>query len=255
VLRNSRRALSMAAILAVGVAGLAGAEDGGVAASAGFDVNSAYIWRGITSSDAAVVQPWLDVSGIPLGKSASLGLNVWGNFALADWKPADTLIVEAGQYSEIDLTLTLSLPQGFSVGYIDYTFPATNGAFILPTREVFGAWSGSYVVDPSVSVYYDVGSVDSYYASLGLGKSFALNEKTQLGLNALAGLAGKKFAEAYGGTDGGLYNYNLSGKLSYQATEKASIGVTAGYAGNFDEKVLPDQDATFYGGASASFSF
>jgi len=217
--------------------------------SAGTDLNSAYIWRGITFNKGPVLQPWLDVSGIGLGKDVSLGVNVWSNVDLSD----NDGTLKSGEFSEIDLTATLSLPKGFTAGYIEYTFPAiAPDAGVPGTRELFAGWSGSFIVDPSVTVYYDVDEVKDYYVLLGVGKDFTLNEKASVSLGGAVGLAGEDFAVAYGGESGGLYNFNVSGKLSYKASEKVTLTGIVGYSGSLDETHLPEQAADFYGGVGIS---
>jgi hypothetical protein len=225
--------------------GAAGASAADV--SAGADLYSAYIWRGITLNDSPVAQPWLDVSGIKIAKGVSLGANVWTNVDIGDWNGT----LRSGEVSEIDLMLTLSLPKGFKAGYVEYTFPVTvAGTGLIRSGELFAGWSGAKVVSLSANVYYDVDEYEDWFATLALGKEVALNAKTSLALEALAGYAGKDFAVAYRGSEGGLYHYNLSAKLNHKATDKLTVSATAGYTRPFDEKRLPKQDASLYAGVN-----
>jgi hypothetical protein len=83
------------------------------------DVNSAYVWRGITFNDGYVVQPSMDVA------AGNFGFNVWGNLDGDDYDDS----LDSGEFSEIDLTLTYAVeagPVGLTFGYIEYLFPTTD---------------------------------------------------------------------------------------------------------------------------------
>jgi hypothetical protein len=224
----------------------------GVAAadvSATVDMNSAYVWRGITFSKGGVVQPSLDVSGIKVGQ-VGLGVNVWSNFNLTSWDAR----VQSGQFSEVDLTLTASLPKGFKAGYIEYVFAVGGttkpGPSEPSTRELTASWSRTMVVTPTVSVYYDVEQIKDFFLTLSLARRLELSKKVAATLAAEGGCTGKKFARYYGGTKGGLYHFNLTGRVSYQVRDKLSLSGLVGYTDAFDRTILPKQDARFYYGLS-----
>jgi hypothetical protein len=216
------------------------------------DFLSAYVWRGITVNDTGVAQFALDAGELKVGE-LPLSFNVWGNLDLGDKDGA----LKSGAVSEIDLTVTLGLPAGFSAGFIDYTFPAIfDDAGIPATQELFLSWSKEMVVTPTVSLYYDVGAVDSVYGTLGLGWSRALGEKASLDLSGQVAYAGEKFAEFYsGGTKSGFHDYLVGASLSYQATEKVSLSGQINYAGSLDKEVLAEQDLGFFGGVGIAFTF
>ena len=98
------RFYSMAALLALttgGMATQATAEDSAPApttapltATAGMDINSAYIWRGVTANNGLVFQPSMDIA------KNGFDFNVWANYDAADYH--DT--VEQNKFSEVDLT-------------------------------------------------------------------------------------------------------------------------------------------------------
>ncbi len=108
---------------------------------------------------------------------------------------------------------------------------------------------------PSVAVYFDVGTVNSFYATLDLTYSAALGEKTSLDFNALVGIAGKGWAETVGGEKGGFFNYNASAALSHQVNDTFGVQVTGGYSGSLDTNVLPEQPLGGYvlGGITLAF--
>jgi hypothetical protein len=222
-------------------------------ATVSLDVLSAYVWRGITVNDTGVAQFALDAGELKIGE-LPLSFNAWGNLDLGDADGA----FESGQISEVDLTVTLGLPAGFSVGLIDYTYPAVfeDEPGFPATQELFVSWSKEMVVTPTVSLYYDVGEVDDLYGSVGLGWSRALNEKVSLDLSAQAGFAGDKFAAYYsGGTKSGFHDYLVGASLSYQANETVGLSAQISYVGSLDEEVLTEQDLGFFGGVGLAFTF
>lgn len=211
------------------------------------DFYSAYVWRGLTFAKGPVFEPTLDVSGVSIGK-VPLSFNVWGNFNFDDW---DAQVVK-DEFSEIDFTVTAGLPMGFSVGYIEYVFTVGEPS----TRELTAGWSHEYsLATPTVTLYYDVEQIDSGFLLLALEREVALGKRAAFTLTGEAGVAGNGFATYYGGERGGFYQYNLSAALSYKLGEKGSIWGTTGYTNAFDHAILPEQDARFYVGLSASYAF
>jgi opacity protein-like surface antigen len=212
-------------------------------ATVGVDVNSAYVWRGITFNDGFVIQPSIDVT------EGGFGLNVWGNIDGDDYD--DTL--DSGEFSEVDITLSYGFdlePVGVTVGYIEYLFPAgglgTRELFLSLGMDIVGALSGG------LDIYYDFDEVETFYMNLSLAYSASLNEKTSLDLGAGIGYAGDEYC-ADG--DSGLYDYILSAGLSYAVSDSLSLGAAINYADSVDEDKLPDQDADFFGGVSIYYGF
>jgi hypothetical protein len=237
----------------VGLGVLALASGAGAAGAAEVtgtvDVGSAYVWRGITFSKGGVAQPSLDVSGIKLGQ-VGLAVNVWGNFNLSSSDGR----VQSGQFSEVDLALSASLPKGFRVGYIEYVFAVGGttepGPTEPSTRELMASWSRAMAVTPTISLYYDVEQIDDAFLLLSLARRLALSKTTGAVLTVEGGYAGKRFAQYYQGAKGGPYYFNVMGRLSYQVNDKLGVSALVGYADGFDRAVLPKQDARFYFGVS-----
>jgi hypothetical protein len=239
----SRRIAGLSVLALLGWSGAATAAD----VSAATDLSSAYVWRGITFADGGVVQPSLDVSGMRIG-GVGLGVNVWSNFNLGSWDGR----VQRGQFSEVDFTLTATLPSGFKAGYIEYVFAVggtTNPAAAEPsTRELMASWSRAMSVTPTVTLYYDVEQIKDFFLLVSLARSTEISKKTSATVTAEAGYAGKKFAQYYGGTKGGLYHYSLSGRVSYKVNEKLRVTGVVAYTDGLDRDVLPRQDARLYCG-------
>ncbi len=245
--RSRTTILLLGGLMALGSARLMAAD-----ASGGADLNSAYVWRGITFNDGPVVQPWLDVSGIKLTRGISLGINVWTNVDIADYNG----LRKSGEIWEADFTFTLTLPKGFKAGYIDYTFPTgLVDHLTLGTRELFAGWTGTRSLTLTANAYYDVDEGEDYFATVALGKSLTLSPRASVNLDAQVGLAGPDFSRVYGGTKGGLYHYAFTSKLSYKAGEKATLTATLGYTAGFDRQVLSEQDTSFFGGLGVSLGF
>lgn len=216
-------------------------------ASFGADFVSAYVWRGITVNDGLAAQPYVDVA------ADNFAVNVWGNYDIDDYGGA----VESNEFSEIDLTVSYTLPVDavdISIGHIEYLFP--NGG--TGTSEVFvSTWLPLLDnLSMGVTAYYDYGEVDDFYVSAGLAYDMAFDSGLGLGASVSAGYAGEDFTEAYSGVeDGGLHEYTLGLNASYPLPRDLSVSVFIAYSDSIDEDVLPDQDEELFGGAGVFWSF
>jgi len=249
-----KRLFSMAALAALAAAATAPQATAATAVAA-LDANSAYVWRGVTLNDGFVLQPSIDVS------HNGFAINVWGNYDVDDYDGT----LDDNKFSEIDLTgsYTFKLgPVDTSVGIIHYVYPHTDvtpeGAD-LNTTEVFAGFgydlgSGFAV---STKIYYDFDLVDDFYITAGLGYTYSINDKTTLGLSGLIGYAGENFAEAYGGTDSGFFNYQLTASMKYMVTEAFGVGANINLADSMDDDVLPDgrAETNVFGGISLTYTF
>jgi len=217
--------------------------------------SNTYIFRGINFNDSGVMQVTIDTGQIKLGDEVGLSFNTWANLDIGNDVGDNEDFLSSGDYQEVDLVATLSLPKGFSVGYIEYLFPA--GA--LGTRELFVSWSKDMKVTPTLTFYYDVDEVKDFYATLGLGYSVPLSEKVSLDLGALAAVAGEDLAFFYTGgaaTKGGLFNYDAHAGLSLAASEKVGLAAVVGVGDSLNEDALPDAlTQGVYFGASVTISF
>jgi uncharacterized protein (TIGR02001 family) len=245
-------------ILAAMAAVLASGSAWGADVTTALEINSAYVWRGITFNDGIVAQPSLDVS------HKGFGINVWGNYDFDDYE--DTL--DEQSFSEVDLTASYSFKikeADVSVGLVDYLFPSSGAE---DTLELFLGF-GMEIVDglsAGLNFYYDVDEVDSFYADLNLAWSMALNDALTLELGGKVGFAGDDFAEYYSSeaTDGGFYDVGLSAGLTYALSDALSLGAKINYTESLDDDVLPDasvedgvygHDTEFYGGVGISYAF
>lgn len=209
----------------------------------GVDVNSAYVWRGITFNDGLVIQPSLDVT------KGGFNINVWGNVDIDDYN--DTL--DDGEFSEVDLTLSYSHSINtidLSAGLIEYLFP--NGG--QGTAEVFASGTVNLPAGFSfgLNINYDIDEVDDYYISAGPGYSYSINDKTSIDASVVAGYAGKDMSA---GSESGFHDITASISGSYAMTEAIGIGANLYYTDTLDKDVLPEQDVDVYGGISLTYNF
>lgn len=211
--------------------------------TAGTDLASAYVWRGITFNDGLVAQPSVDVT------SGGFGFNVWSNMDIDDYD--DTL--NSGEFSEVDLTLSYGFsldPVDVSVGYIEYLFPEGGSG----TRELYADLS----IEPlsgltaGVTGYYDFDEVEDYYVNVSLGYAYELAKDLTLGAGAEVGVAGD---DASAGEDSGFHEYLLSVDCAWALTEALEVTAYMAYTDNFDKDVLPDQDTDWFGGMGVYYSF
>jgi opacity protein-like surface antigen len=250
-----KRSISIIIVLAVV---LAGSSVWAADATLSMDLNSAYVWRGITINDGLVAQPSLNVS------SNGFGFNVWGNYDVGDYN--DT--IDENDFSEVDLTASYTFSAGnlsFTGGVVYYAFPNTA---LESTTEIYGS-IGSKIFGGLSAVadfYYDVDEVESFYADLGLAYAMDLTDRLILTAGVKAGFAGQDFAEYYStaATDGGFYDYTFSLGLTCAVSKALSVGAKINYSDSMDEDVLPDaqvpngiygHDTGFYGGVTVAYTF
>jgi hypothetical protein len=223
-------------------------------------VLSSYVWRGIEVNEDAVLQPAVDISGLNIGP-VPVGINFWHNLDLGDNEGA----LETGEFSEVDLAITLGVPgvDGLSLGLIEYWFPNTGNEAggARTAREVFVGYSmDDVILAPSVTAYFDVTDVDNnpdYYVSLAVSHGLGEVAGFAVELAASLGYAGDDFAVAYGGTDGGLFDVNVTASASKQLTDNVSVSGVITYVTSGDDDALTDamNDTDVLGGVSAAVTF
>jgi hypothetical protein len=218
-------------------------------ATVGMDVNSAYVWRGMTFNDGIVFQPSLDVS------KGGFGLNVWGNIDGSDYDDQ----LDSGEFSEVDLTASYGFkldPLDITIGYIEYLFPTTEDTGSVGTREVFASF-GINIIDnlsTTLAIYYDFDEVEDVYANLSLAYSASLTNAVSLDLGTGIGYAGGEYT-ADG--DAGFFDYIVSAKLGYSVNDSLSLSAMLAYADSADEDKLPEEatDTNFFGGVGITYGF
>lgn len=189
-------------------------------ATAGLDLASAYVFRGVTFNDGFVAQPYLNVSGLPVD------LGVWGNIDIDDYDGT----LNDGAFSEIDVTASYALPiEGIasSIGYCEYTYPGGAEA----DREFNVIVGLDEVLAPKLGIYYGVDGAleEDLFASLSLSHSVEVGEGVSLGLGTSVGYSYPEEGED------GFSAYDVSASLAWSAI---TLGVK--YIGQIDDDVLTD---------------
>ena len=217
------------------------------------DLNSAYVWRGMTFNDGWVAQPSVDIT------KGGFNLNVWGNLDIDDYD--NTL--DSGEFSEIDLTAAYGFTVGMvdlRFGYIEYLFPTTDAGGAPGTRELFAGAAMRLPAGLAVSldVYRDIDELKEWYTSLGLTYAYAVNPKLSLEAGASMAWAGDDYC-----ADGsaGFYDYNLSISAGYVITPEWRVSAFIKYTNTLDSDNLADKDdggpldVKTYGGVGVTYTF
>ena len=180
-----------------------------------------YLWRGMTLTDGAVVQPELSA------EVAGFGLNLWGNLNAQD---------PAGNHSFNEYDVTVSYGVGLPVASLDlgviyYALPNASDA---NTAEAFATASASLPLSPSLSVYRDVDQIDGWYWEAGVSRGMTLAPGASLDLTARAGLGSDRYLAGYfpaaaskaldtGTTASSLTDYSVTAALPWHPTPLATI--------------------------------
>jgi hypothetical protein len=238
------------------VAGSAAAAD----ATLGAGIDSAHVWRGVTLNSTPVLVPDLEVRG-PKIRWATVVVRVRGFINIGD----EGGLIPAAKLSKIDLEAGLSLPHGLALSYVEYSFPGqvgfvqiqdgepTRKAYVS-TREIALAWRPRGWIEPSLTVYRDVGEIDDMFVEAGLGRRFTLSENAHLNLATTGSYAGKRYALEYGGARGGFHSWDLHARLNYRPKPTLNLMLHAAYTRTFNES-LPKQPVGFYGGVAVSVGY
>ena len=221
------------------------AQETNISVDASIDALSGYTWRGgvLGADDKAVLQPSLTVG---FGESG-VSVNVWGSF-FAQNRTALESFDELDFTADYSGTLSEENGIGFSVGYIQYTFP-NGGPGAEHSEEVYGSLSFDHAMAPSVTVYYDFGLIKDFYATAGIGPEFPLGDGDNapvLGIGASIGISGKK----YGGSSG-FNDVTLSASIGW-ASGNISFTPSVGYS-YADDGVNAD-NSSFWIGVSFGIS-
>ena len=239
-----KRIFSLAVLILLALNGLALAAD----VTGALDINSAYVWRGITFNDGLVLQPSLDVT------NGGLDINVWGNLDIDDYN--DTL--DSGQFSEVDLTASYAFDikkLNITLGMIQYLFPTTEKTGSLATREIYTSLGVPIVggLSAGMDIYYDIDLFNAFaYADANLSYAYAVNDKLGLEAGVSVGYAGDDYTVD---GDPGFYDYKVSLSATYAISKALSVGANINYTDTLDEDKLADQDTHFYGGVNIAYAF
>lgn len=191
--------------------------------SAGAEIASAYVFRGVTLNDGPVLQPSIEISGMPVT------FGVWGNFNLSDYEgnAAENEFSEIDLYGSFDIPLGLD-PFGLSAGYTEYAYP---GGSADADREIWLSAAADVLLRPFATLFYglDGAIARGFYAECGIGHSFTL--PAGVSLNIRTSLA---FSSPDEGPDG-FSHWTAGAVLGWKIL---SAGITC--IEQIDDEVLPD---------------
>lgn len=208
-------ARSATAVLALTAAGCIVPDDAQPVVTAGVDVASHFVHRGMVQNENGVVQPEASVF-IPAKRDGTIIARAWANMDMSNdtgdaWLPDG----HAGRFSEIDLNLLFAqrFDNGALVtgGFVKYALPnglefpigerGETNEFLLegiyPLSERF------FSLQPSLELHYDFDEVDGWYVKAGVARSFDLSQR--MGLSTRLGLGwmdGEQVFWHYGLPDG-----------------------------------------------------
>ena len=205
------------------IAGVATAQEGPTPeVSLTADFASSYVFRGVTLNDGWVLQPGLEIGGLPIT------IGVWGNLDLDDYSGT----LESGEFSEIDIYFGYSLPiesdvHKVDIGLTEYTYPMGGEA----DSEVALSYSAAVITSPEIAAYYGMrgGIEQSFYLEGTIGHEAEIYEDITGAIGATIG---------YLVPDEGKDGFS-SWTASASATWKA-VTIDLTYIGQIDDEVLPD---------------
>jgi uncharacterized protein (TIGR02001 family) len=208
-----------------------------------------YVWRGMLLTDGPVFQP-----GATLGyKGASI--SVWGNLDL------DNVNDLSGEFNEIDLVLdyTHSIKEfSLSGGLIYYTFPNTD---FRSTVELYVAAGVDTLLQPCLTIYYDVDQAEGFYGTFGLAHSFGLLDSDSidvgLDLSTTVGLGSSQYVDFYFGIrDTAFTDFNATGSLPITIIDQLTVSPYVGVTMVLDNSLRAQMDESdnFLVGAVLSWS-
>ena len=228
------------------------AEDAAGAGSFSAAFASRYVWRGQVLSEGVVAQPTI---GVTLG---GFSANLWSNVDLDNAEANDDGIV----MNETDLTLSYTMPVGpvsVTGGIVYYDTESTD------TQEIFLTCAAKTLLNPSLSLYYDIDDGKGGFAVLAVSQGFPagpfsltagasvgfnLSDKA-MGLNA----DGKDFTGLYYGEVSLATSIPLFGKVTIDPRIAYSSALGDDGAEAIESVSVGGRKNIFYGSIAVSLSF
>lgn len=205
------------------------------------DVASAYVFRGVTLNDGAVIQPGIEASGLEIPEEyGALAVGAWGNFDLDDYAPNS---VTGSSFQETDWYASYSLPalvEGLDlfVGYCEYSYGTGSSdkeANVGAGYEIAGIGLG-------ITYYQGVGGLIDQQAYIEGTAGYGLDLSEDLSASIDASVAYIDPSEGNG--ESGFHNYTVGASLGYAISDAWSAGISGTYIGQGDDTVLTDATAS-----------
>lgn len=212
------------------------------------DYVSEYVFRGTTLAGDAV-QPGFEVS------VNNLTAGAWASIAIGEGSNNFSDEIDVYASYSFDVSSKISA----DIGGTYYYYPEAGdffdvGANDAGTLEAYGQFSLDAPLSPSTSIYYDV-NLDTLTVEGSVSQDIFSRNKASFGVSATGGVV-----ESDTGLD---YQYGaITGELSYQLTNKASVYTSANYGlssentftdTNFDPNIAATIDPADDSGAWVSF--
>lgn len=166
-----------------------------VEAEADIRVATAHLWRGQVINDEACFQPSVTVF------AGELMFNVWGTWDITD-------VTNRTAHTRVDVSLDYSYHVGrqlFNPGMIAYLYQDAPGRESKDTFEAFLGYALDVPLLPALTVYYDFGEIEGFYATASLAHSFELRkDQIDLDLSVCVGAGDEAYNQAvFGNGNGG----------------------------------------------------
>lgn len=217
-----------------------------------------YLWRGLTLTDNAVLQPELSAG------MGGFGLALWGNL---DADNADG----ASGFDEYDVTVSygVGLPKAsLDLGVVYYALPDASDQ---NTTEAFASASAGVLLSPTLTVYRDLDLVDGWYWEAGVGHGLPLSPGASLDLAARVGLGSAQYLNGYfpgavskaleaGTTASSMTDLSFSLSVPWHPTPLATVTPSLSWSTLLEDASASVEDAggdtdTVVWGVSAAVSF
>lgn len=241
------------------------------------DFLSAYVSKGRIGDDHPVFQPEFYVAG-PYGFAA----DVWATMSLADSDNASWDPNTRGEWTEIDLDLSWTVPWSedawafLTLGGTYFVYPQALDEYIegeprKPASDgdycVYAKVTGNVLLSPSIKFAHNLNASDNWEVELGLGHDFPVPgiDPLSLSLGAVLGIAGEGYMDVNFGEDlGTSFNFvQVSAALNYAVNDSLTLSLKGFYSSLLDSDtrdIVKDTDLYkkndyFYGGVAASYTF
>jgi hypothetical protein len=236
-------------------------EEGGLSGEFSLAAMSQYIDRGQElSRHSAILQPSFTLS------YKGFSANIWGSW------DSDPYLKNEDHWYETDYTLSYAGEYGmmtYEVGYNYYDMDSYDDS-----QEIYVILGLNVLLNPTLTVYKEVGHDLYWYFVAGVSHAFTLSDKLSLELCASAAYLASNDAEEYpevdgdGGETGDKYNNfhdgTLTVSLPYAVSDKITVTPTLSYTfplcddarREMDYFSMTGKDHNFvYGGVNFAYSF
>jgi len=224
-------------------------EGRGFTAELGADAASAYIWRGISKSADAVIQPSLTIKI----ERPQITTKLWSSIDLSG--------DDVGELTEAHFTADYSMTYAdfdLTVGGIYYTYPVEPEYALLmnqvdDTIEIFGRieWLGGVEIVPSLAFYYDIDKANGVYGEVGFRYDFPKYGDIEYEVSVMLGYASSDWNNYYFEVaESAFTNFSIGGNMIWPIDEHVFVRPFFGYSvitdGAIQDKLV-DESNLFVG--------